>query len=65
MVKSIRMSWESHEAHFPKISVFIWPNLMLRHYFIQNVIDGIQIRINIINNESVNHFSQFILIKVK
>ena len=27
MVKIIRMSWESHEAQFPKISVFTWPTL--------------------------------------
>jgi len=27
--------------------------------------DGIQIQVNNINNESVNHFSQFISVKVK
>ena len=27
--------------------------------------DGIQVQVHNINNESVNHFSQFILVKVK
>ena len=38
---------------------------MFRRYCIQNVKVGIQILVYNINNESVNHFSQFILIKVK
>ena len=45
---------------------------MLRHYYIQNVKGGIQIRVYSylygaykINEESVIHFSQFISIKVK
>ena len=38
---------------------------MFRRYFIQNVKDGIQIQVYNINNASVNHFSQFISVKVK
>ena len=38
---------------------------MFRRYCIQNVKNGIQIQVCNINNESVNHFSQFILIKVQ
>ena len=34
-------------------------------YCIQNVKNGIQIQVYNISNESVNHFSQFILVKVK
>ena len=38
---------------------------MFRRYCIQNVKDGIQIQECNVNNESVNHFSQFISVKVK
>ena len=38
---------------------------MFRSYCIQNVKDGIQIQVYNINNESVNHFSQFISAKAK
>ena len=38
---------------------------MFRCYCIQNVKDGIQIQVYNINNESVNHFSQFMSVKVK
>jgi len=38
---------------------------MFRRYCIQNVKDGIQIQVYNIINESVNHSSQFILVKVK
>ena len=38
---------------------------MFRHYCIHNVKDGIQVQVYDINNESVNHFSQFISVKVK
>ena len=38
---------------------------IFRQYCIQNVKDGIQIQVYNINNESVNHFSQFISVKVK
>ena len=37
---------------------------MFRRYCIQNVKDGIQIKVYNINNESVNNFGQFILVKV-
>ena len=38
---------------------------MFPHYCIQNVKDGIQIRVYKINKESVTHCSQFISVKVK
>ena len=38
---------------------------MFHHYCIQNVKDGIQIRVYKINKESVTNFSQFISAKVK
>ena len=38
---------------------------MFPHYSIQKVKDGIQIQVHNINNKSVNHFSQFILVHVK
>jgi len=39
--------------------------LIFRHYCIQNVKDGILIQVYNNNKESVNHFSQFISVKVK
>ena len=65
MVKILRKSWENHEAQFPKLSVFIGQKLIIRHYCIQNVTDRIQIQVYNIDNETVNHFSQFISVKVK
>ena len=50
---------------FPRFSVFIGQKSIFRRYCIQNVKDGIQIQVHNINNESVNHFSQFISVKVK
>ena len=38
---------------------------IFRHYYIQNVKDEIQIQVYNINNESISHFSQFILVEVK
>jgi len=56
---------ENHEAKFPKLSVFIGQKLIFRYHCIQSVNDRIQIQVYNINNESVNHFSQFISVKVK
>ena len=47
-------------AQFPKCSVFLGQKSAFRRYCIQNVKDGIQIQVYNINNESVNHYSQFI-----
>ena len=58
-------SYENHETQFPKASVFNGQKSPFRRYCIQNAKDGIQSQVNDINNESVNHFSQFILVKVK
>ena len=58
-------SVENHEAQFPKLSVFYWQKSIFRWYCIQNVKDGIQIQVYNINNESVNHFSQFTSVNVK
>ena len=46
-------------------SKFFCQKSTFRHYCIQNVKDGIQIQAYNINNESVNHFSQFILVEAK
>ena len=51
-------------AQFPKSSVFIGQKSVFRRYCIQNVKDGIQIQVYNIINESVNHSSQFISVKV-
>ena len=48
----------NHEAQFPKYSIFIGQTSIFRRFWIQ-------IQMYNINNESVNHFSQFILAKVK
>ena len=40
-------------------------NSVFRRYCIQNVKDGIQIHVYNIINDSVNHSSQFISVKVK
>ena len=61
MVKLLRKSW----ARFPKFSVFISQKSIFRRYCIQNVKDRIQIQVYNINNDTANHFSQFILVKVK
>ena len=65
MVKILRKSQESHEAQFPKFSVFIGQKSIFHRYCIQNAKDGIQTHVYNINNESVNHFSQFISVRVK
>ena len=65
MVQILRESFENHEAQFPQFSVFIGQKSIFRHYFIQYVQDGIQIQVCNFNNETVNHFGQFILVKVK
>ena len=57
-------SYENHKAQFPNLSVFIGQKSIFRRYCIQNVKDGIQIQVYNISNEIVNHFSQFILVKV-
>ena len=62
MVKILRRSYENHEAQFPIFCAFIGQKSKFRHYCIQNVT---QIQVYNINNESVNHFSQFISVKVK
>ena len=64
MVKILRKSEENHKAKFPEFSVFIGQRSIFRRYCIQNVYDGIQIRVYNINNEKINHFSQFISVKV-
>ena len=44
---------------------FIGQNSIFRCYCIRNVKDGIQIQVHNINNDIANHFSLFILVKVK
>ena len=55
MVKILRI----YEAQFTKLSIFIVQKLIIRHYCIQNVKDGIQTEVYNINNECIAHFSQF------
>ena len=50
-----RKSSENHKVQYPK----------LHHYYIQNIKDGIQIRVYMISTETVTHFSQCISAKVK
>ena len=44
---------------------FIGQKAVFHCYCIQNVVDGIQIQVYNIINDSVNHSSQFISVKVK
>ena len=50
---------------FQKLSAFISKKSAFRRYCIQNFKDGIQIHVCNIINESVNHSSQFMSVKVK
>ena len=65
MAKILRKSCGNHKAQFPKLRVFAGQKSILRHYCIQNVTDGTQIRAHTINKESVTHCSQFISVKAK
>ena len=58
-------SYENHEAQFPDFNVVIGQKSIFRRYCIQNVKDGIQIQVCNLSNESANHFSQCISVKVK
>ena len=60
MTKILRNSLKYHKAQVSKFSVFVGHKSVLRHYYIQNAKDRIQIRAYTINKESVTHFSQFI-----
>ena len=63
MAKILRKSSDTYEAQFPKLSIFAGQKSIFRHYCIQNVKDGTQIRVYKINNENVIHFSQKMLRK--
>ena len=65
MAKISRKSKENHKAQFPKCDIFAGQNSILRHYNIQNLKDGIQIRVYEINKESVAQLSQLISVKAK
>ena len=60
MVKIVRKS----RGSISKIKCFIGLKSIFGHYCIQNVKDGIQIRVYTINKGSVAHFSQFVSVKV-
>ena len=64
MAKILRKSVENYTAQFPKLSVVIGQKSIFYHFFIQNIKDGIQIQVYNINNESVNHSSQFSSVEV-
>ena len=63
----MRLKWpkscESHEGQFPKLNVLIGQKWILRHYCIQKVKYGLQIRVYRINKEIVTHFSKCISAK--
>ena len=65
MIKIFRKSSENLEAQFPKFSIFIGQNSIFRRYCMRTARDEIQIQEYNINIESINHFSQFISVKVK
>ena len=50
---------------FSKLRSFVCQNSILRHCYIQDVEDGIQIRVYKISKECVAHFSHFISVKVQ
>ena len=47
------------------LKCFIGQKSIFHRYCIQSAKDGIQIQVYNINNESINHFSQFASVKVK
>ena len=61
MAKILRKS----RGSVSKLCAFIGQNSILRHCYIQDVEDGIQIRVYKISKECVAHFSHFISVKVK
>ena len=67
--KKVSLKWptslENDKAQFSKFSIFVGQKSILRHYHIQSVEDGVQIRVYTINKESVTYFSQFISVKFK
>ena len=65
MANILGKSWENHKAQFPKLSFCLVQKSLLRHYYIGNVKDGIQIGVYKINKESVAHSSQFVSLKVQ
>ena len=65
MAKILRKSSENLKTQFLKLSVSIGQKSIIHHYYIQNVVDEIQIRVYTNNVKFVHHFSQFISVKVK
>ena len=65
MAKLLRKSLKNHKAKFPNLSVFVGQKLILQHYFIQNVKNGVQTQVCTIDKETVTHLSQFILVELK
>ena len=45
MANVVRKFLENYNAQFPKLSVYVGQKSILRHYYIHNVKDGIQIRV--------------------
>ena len=63
VVKILGQSQENREAQFPQFSVFVSQKSIFRRYRMQNIKDGIQILVYKINNESVTHFTVFLIKK--
>ena len=64
MAKILRKCSGIQEAQFPIF--FCWPKKSIfRHYCIDNIEDGLQIRVYEFSRERVTNFSQFIAVNVK
>ena len=59
MAKILRKS----QGSISKIQCFVGQNSILRHYYIQNLKDGIQIRVCKINKEKATQFIPFTPVK--
>ena len=62
MAKILR---KCQDSTFPKLSLFLGQKSILRQYYIQNVEDGIKIRVYSRKKESVAHVSHLISVKVR
>jgi len=49
---------KSSQGSISRITHFCWPEFDIRHYYVQNIKDGIQENVT-------THFSQFISVKIK
>ena len=57
--------YKKMRLNFQNLVFLVGLKSIFRHYCIQNAIDGIQFQVCNINNEIVDMFGQFVLVKVK